>query len=296
MCSFWLLPAAILLTPQLSPAACTLETTGATFSGIDSNTDKIASLSVTCDSEYKIFLDAGSYAAGTRRLQNSKGNSISYRLWQDKAAVQEWGDNGTTYAAPPLNAAAGPPATYPVFGSLSSDAASAPPGDYSDTVRVTLTWPPYSSADKQTATMPVSFQMSEQCSLDVSGIHGFGAWPTGGSNPKGVALGSISITCSSGLQYALGIDAGQHYDGSRRGLVSGDSTVPYKLRTSSGGPEWGDVGLTAVSSDYVETHPAQAVQGDGTGQSQNFFVWGDADIAHAPAGTYSDIVNVTAVW
>ncbi|MCI5193720.1 MAG: SCPU domain-containing protein [Candidatus Electrothrix sp. AU1_5] len=146
---------------------------------------------------------------------------------------------------------------------------------------------------RQACPCPSKCQSS---SLDVSGIHGFGAWPTGGSNPKGVALGSISITCSSGLQYALGIDAGQHYDGSRRVLVSGDNTVPYKLRTSSGGPEWGDTGLTAIASDYVETHPAQAVQGNGNGQSQNFFIWGDADIGHASAGTYSDIVNITAVW
>lgn len=294
MRSFWLLPAALLLSPQLSTAACTLETTGAAFSSPDSGPSQIASLRVTCDSAYKIALDAGAWSSGSRRLQDSKGNFISYRLWQDKSAAQEWGDNGASYAAPPLSAAAGS-ATHPVFGSL-SDAASAAAGSYSDTVRVTLSWPPYGAAEQQTATLPVSFQMASGCSLDVSGIHGFGAWPTGGSNPSGVALGSVSVTCSPGIQYAVGIDAGQHYDGSRRRLASGSSMVPYKLRTSSGGTEWGDTGLKAILSDYVETHPAQAVQGGGSGQSQNFFVWGDADIAHAPAGTYADIVNVTAVW
>jgi spore coat protein U-like protein len=38
------------------------------------------------------------------------------------------------------------------------------------------------------------------------------------------------------------------------------------------------------------------VQGDGSGLIQNFFVWGDADIAHAPTGLYADTVNVTVVW
>ncbi|MCI5193721.1 MAG: hypothetical protein D3915_11455 [Candidatus Electrothrix sp. AU1_5] len=152
----------LMSSTQFAAAECMLDTTGATFSSIDSSTSKIAGLSVTCDSEYKISLDAGSSASGSRSLQDSTGDSISYRLWQDSSGSQEWGDNGITYAAPPLSAAAGPPATHPVFGSLSSDAASAPSGNYSDTVCVTLTWPPYGAEDQQKASMSVSFKMSEQ--------------------------------------------------------------------------------------------------------------------------------------
>ncbi|MCI5194544.1 MAG: hypothetical protein D3915_15755, partial [Candidatus Electrothrix sp. AU1_5] len=100
----------ILFNVRLVAAECVLDSTGATFSGIDSSTNKIASLSVTCDSEYKIAFDAGNWASGSRRLQDGKGNFITYRLWQDSSAAQEWGDNGfssATYAAPPLSAAAG---------------------------------------------------------------------------------------------------------------------------------------------------------------------------------------------
>ncbi|MCI5194535.1 MAG: hypothetical protein D3915_15690, partial [Candidatus Electrothrix sp. AU1_5] len=46
--SYWLYsPAIFFCSVQLATAACTLETTGATFSGIDSSTIKIAGLSVT---------------------------------------------------------------------------------------------------------------------------------------------------------------------------------------------------------------------------------------------------------
>ncbi|MGX9727570.1 MAG: Csu type fimbrial protein [Candidatus Electronema sp. VV] len=284
------------MSARLASAACTLtETTGATFSNLSSGSSQIASLSVTCDSEYRLALDAGAWSSGSRRLQDGKGDFITYRFWQDKSAAQEWGDNGASYAAPPLNAAAGSN-THSVFGSLSADAASAPPGDYSDTVRIMLAWPPYGTADQQSATLSVALHVTETCSMDVSGIHGFGTWPTGGSNPSGVALGSISVTCSPGIQYALGVDAGQHYDGSRRQLASGSSMVPYILRTSSSGPEWGDTGLKAIISDYIETHHAQAVQGGGTGQSQNFFLWGDAETAGAPDGNYADTVTVTITW
>lgn len=295
---FSLLSVALLLSARLAAAECSLtETSSSGFSGIASGPSQIASLRVTCDSEYRIGLDAGSWLSGTRRLQDSKGNFIAYRLWQNSSGSQEWGENGfssPTYAAPPLNAAAGTN-THPVFGSL-PDSAGAAPGSYSDTVRVTLSWPPYGAADQQTASLPVSFSVSDQCSLDVSGIHGFGSWPTGGANLSGTALGSVSVNCSPGIHYVLGLDAGQNYDGSRRRLVSGGSAVSYTLRTSGGGPEWGDTGLKAIASDYVETHPAQAVQADGSGQSQNFFVWGDADISDAPAGKYADIIKVTVVW
>lgn len=283
---------------RLAFAACTLGTTSARFSGTGSSPSQITSLRVTCDNEYRIGLDAGSWLSGTRRMQDGKGNFIAYRFWQDSSGSQEWGDNGfasTTYAAPSLNAAAGA-STHPIFGSLSS-ADNALPGNYSDTVRVILSWPPYGANDQQSVTLPVSLQLTDRCSLDVSGIHGFGAWPTGGSNPSGVALGSVSVTCSPGIHYALGLDAGQNYDGKQRRLRSGSSLIPYILRASSGsGPEWGDAGLKAVASDYTETLPAQAVRADGSGQIQNYFVWGDADIAHAPAGSYVDIVNVTVVW
>lgn len=292
--------AALLLSARLAAAACSLaEIASSGFSGTGSSSSQIASLRVTCGSEYRIGVDAGLWLAGTRRLQDGKGNFIAYRLWQDSSSAQEWGDSGfpvTTYAAAPLSAAGGGTGAHLVFGSLSG-VENAPAGEYSDTVQVILSWPPYGAEDQESAALSVSLHINESCNLDVSGIHGFGTWPTGGANLSGVALGSVSVRCSSGIHYAVGLDAGQNYDGSRRQLRSGSNVVPYILRAgSSNGPEWGDRGLNAVVSDYLETYPAEALQADGSGQSQNFFIWGDADISHAQDGSYADTVNITIAW
>jgi spore coat protein U-like protein len=132
--------------------------------------------------------------------------------------------------------------------------------------------------------------------MDVSGISGFGTWPTNGVNPAGIPLGSVSVNCSAGITFALGIDAGAHYNGRDRQLAGHNTFVTYVLRIAANGPEWGDTGLSTINGDYVDTHPAQAVMAEATGAVQHFFVWGDAFVAKASAGSYIDTINVTAVW
>jgi spore coat protein U-like protein len=153
------------------------------------------------------------------------------------------------------------------------------------------------AANQQGANVQLSLEVSGTCSLDVNGIQGFGAWPTGSTGSTGVALGSLGVNCAAGVAYAVGIDAGQHYEGAYRRMGNGGVYVPYVLRVGgSNGPEWGDTGLSTILSSYMETHPAPAVQENGDGSLQSFSLWGDADISDAPAGTYSDTVNVTVVW
>ncbi|HEY0719693.1 MAG TPA: spore coat protein U domain-containing protein [Gammaproteobacteria bacterium] len=260
---------------------------------------QVASVSVSCDSEYRLGLDAGSSPSGSRRLGDGNGNFVSYQLWQDGAATLEWGDSGLaipTYPAPSLYAVgSGTPVTYAVTGTLSA-AAEIPAGLYTDTVQVTLAYPPYGPADQQTADIHLALNVTGTCSVDVSGVHGFGLWPAGAA-PTGVALGAVNVTCPTGLAYAVGLDAGLNYEGSRRMSDGAGAYIPYLLRLGAGnGPEWGDRGLSAIESGYLETHPAQAAFGAGIGSAQPFFIWGDAHIGAVPAGSYNDSVSVTVVW
>jgi hypothetical protein len=72
MRGFSLLTAVLLLSARLAAAECSLtETSSSGFSGTGGGPGQIASLRVTCDSEYRIGLDAGSWLSGTRRLQDS---------------------------------------------------------------------------------------------------------------------------------------------------------------------------------------------------------------------------------
>jgi spore coat protein U-like protein len=289
--------AGLLFGSRLAFAGCSLvEVPSSGFSDTDGGPSQVAAVSVDCGGEYRIGLDAGAWMAGTRRLHDGKGNFIAYRLWQDGAATKEWGDSGlsvTTYAAPPLIGGSGI-ASYPLFGTLMG-ADSAPPGEYQDLVSVILAHPPYTDSERQTANLSLSLRVIGRCSLDVSGIQGFGVWPPSTEPLTGVALGSLTVACSPGVRYAVGVDAGQHYDGRQRRLRKGSDHIPYRLRAANG-MELGDQGLNAVAADYVETYPAQALQGDSDGGIESFFIWGDADVTHAPTGTYRDTVRVTVVW
>lgn len=153
------------------------------------------------------------------------------------------------------------------------------------------------AAQQQSKSVEITLELASTCVLNVNNVQGFGTWPTGSEKINGVALGSISVSCANGLAYAVGIDAGENYDGTARRLKNGTAFVSYALRAnSSGGPEWGDTGLNNIASNYVPTHPAPAVQGTGNGSAQTISLWGDAKIPAASAGVYADRVNITLLW
>ncbi len=153
------------------------------------------------------------------------------------------------------------------------------------------------TAEQQSKQVEITLELAATCVLNVDDIQGFGSWPTGNENIDQVTLGVVTVTCADGMAYGIGIDAGENYDGASRRLFNGTDYVAYVLRShSSNGQEWGDTGLSAISGDYITTHPAQAVQGAGNGASQSITLWGDATVADAPGGTYKDRVNIILVW
>ena len=277
---------------------CDLSSTNYTFTGLRNTEREMTTIDVSCDEEYQIALDAGRWFFGSRQLRNNSNEMIQYRLWADLNGVMEWGDLGFggTYAAPPVIVGAGGSNTHKVFGRIYLDQGTLPSGIYRDSVGITLGWPPYGDDQRKKYTLDLTFLAEEQCDVDVSGIRGFGTWPAGGADPEGIALGSVGVTCTSGVQYALGIDAGQHYNGNHRRLLGQGSSISYILRTEKNGREWGDTGLAALSGDYVETHPGTIQTGNGNGLTQHFFVWGDAEISGKSSGNYADRVDFTVVW
>ncbi len=277
---------------------CELIATDATFMKSDRHIQEVALLEVACNSDYKISLNAGRWFSGTRQLRNQNYLTLLYTLWADAQGSVEWGDIGFggTYAANPVTWTTDGNHNHKIFGNITQVGPQLPTGLYSDSVDVILSWPPYGDKNRKEYILNLSFLAKEQCTLDVSGVHGFGTWPAGADDLAGVALGHVNLTCSFGVQFAIGIDAGLHYNGQQRHLFDNGNRIAYRLRTEPNGNEWGDSGLATLLSDYVETHPGGIVQGDGNGQTQHFFVWGDASVASAPAGRYTDEVSFTVVW
>lgn len=103
-----------------------------------------ATISVTCNDgvAYQVALDAGlnSGTAGDRQLVNAAGDAIPYTLNYGGTTIA-WGDSGagdTFPAGEPLAATGtGAEEALAVDGMVAA-AVAAPPGDYTDTVTITV--------------------------------------------------------------------------------------------------------------------------------------------------------------
>ncbi|MCP4213843.1 MAG: spore coat protein U domain-containing protein [bacterium] len=262
---------------------------------------QVAGLDTQCTTEYRLYLDGGQNMSSARRLSDGAGNFITYYLWQDSGAGVEWGSaglgSGVIYPASPLTATgSGLVTTHPIYGTALTAGAS-PPGIYTDLVHVTLTWFPYGPGDILETDLPLNLNLTGSCSLDLSGLGDFGTWPAGSADLQGMALGSLSVGCTLGVNFTVGIDAGQNLQGVSRRMRNGVEFIPYVLwADGSRTTPWGDTGLTAIEPGYVETHPDPAQVGVATGGAMSFFIWGDAMINGHSAGTYSDTVTITVAW
>ena len=265
------------------------------------NIMQLGDLQLECDSSFQLGLGGGQNFSGARRLSDGAGHFISYFLWKDSGAGSEWGDNGMNTASPypadPLSGTGtGSPTVFPVFGTAQT-AGAFPPGSYSDIVHVILAWPPYGSGDSSETDLFITLNLTGNCTLDVSGLSGFGEWPSNSPNLEGIALGAVTVNCTPGLNFAVGMNAGMNFQGGIRNMRNGTELIPYILWADAGRSlPWGDNGLSLIEPLYAETYPAPAQTGTGAGTSQSFFVWGDAMINGFPAGTYSDTVGVSVVW
>jgi spore coat protein U-like protein len=105
--------------------------------------DASTQLSVTCTrtTPYSVSLSAGANAGGLNafgsRAMKSGTNTLAYQLYLDAARSQVWGNgtNSSVYAG----TGTGSTQQLTIYGRLPS-VAQAAPGDYTDTVTVTITY------------------------------------------------------------------------------------------------------------------------------------------------------------
>jgi spore coat protein U-like protein len=104
------------------------------------------------------------------------------------------------------------------------------------------------------------------------------------------ATSTITVTCTSGATYDIGLDAGANESSAddtttRRMINGGTNYVSYDLLQPDGVTHWGN---TVSTDTYADT---------GTGSPQAFTVNGTVPIQSTPpAGAYSDTVQVTVTY
>lgn len=101
--------------------------------------------------------------------------------------------------------------------------------------------------------------------------------------------GSITVNCTPGIIFSIGLDGGQHYLGASRLMSDGlGHFISYDLVSDMFGP-WGDGGIT---------YPAPLLQDWLTTGEDVFVVFADLtpQPLTTPAGFYSDVVRVTVFY
>lgn len=140
-------------------------------------------------------------------------------------------------------------------------------------------------------TLNVSATVAVDCTVTTTAVN-FGNM---NATQTSTATGDVSVTCTTGTPYTITLDGGLNLISNIRQMkntTDGASLAQYNLYGSLGGSGWGDAG-------YANTYPyAAGVPDTSNGVAQPHPVYGQAIATNAsnqpaPAGAYSDIVNVT---
>lgn len=135
-------------------------------------------------------------------------------------------------------------------------------------------------------TIPITLVVTNDCVISAPDVD-FGAAPlVGGFDP---VTQSISIRCSAGATYSVGLSNGNHYaDGSRR-MASGSDYLRYNLFKSDRSV-WGSSGSERWSSDAASVNPG--LYDGSTRQQFTYSAEIDATQITPPNGTYTDSIVV----
>jgi spore coat protein U-like protein len=129
------------------PGSCTATTSGVAFGDyVGSQLDAQGSITVNCDLDlpYSIDIDGGAGGGGTRQMSKLGAPSVKlvYELYQESGRTTVWG--GDSYSTGGAVAKGGQfglgtGELHNVFGRILAGAGTSP-GDYSDTVLVTINY------------------------------------------------------------------------------------------------------------------------------------------------------------
>jgi spore coat protein U-like protein len=145
---------------------------------------------------------------------------------------------------------------------------------------------PKAGALTATTTMNVTATVLSSCSVSATDL-AFGNYnPISGAALDGAT--SISVTCTNGTSYNVGISAGGGAGATTasRKMTNGANTLNYTL--------YRDAGRTNVWGDIVAT---DTLPGTGSGAAQPIDVYGRIPGGQtAPSGGYSDTVTITVTY
>jgi spore coat protein U-like protein len=143
------------------------------------------------------------------------------------------------------------------------------------------------AAETSTANFPINATISSTCSLSATGID-FGEVGTAGATTLQTdGTGSITVTCTTGGAYSIGLDDGLYNVAAQRNAQSASNTLAYDLYSDA-------------ARGTVWTSAAAPVTGTGNAAAQVITVYGriaaGLPFAASNGAPYNDTVLVTLTY
>lgn len=301
--------AAIGLSGTASATSCSFAISALNFGDVDTlagnAVDVTATLSINCTQILtgtlrvcpNIGPGSGGSSGATRRLSDGAGHTLSYRLYQDSSRSISWGSvEHTALGTPPtfdfvtsINGSVS--ASRTIYGRVLGGQQAATPGTYTSSFTSADVKISYSElqifncltlASPVTATFVAEAKVQPNCLITAQNID-FGSRGVLRSNTD--ANGSLSVTCTPGTAYTVGLDAGLYAGTPGRQMANGSARIAYELHRN------------AARTQPWSTAVGQMAGGTGAGSAQAFTVYGRVPPQPSPApGTYADTVVATVTY
>jgi|GEM_PF-116601 len=254
-------------------------------------------------------LNASLTSGNQGQLKNTTGDGINYQIYADQH-FQEQLQLGTpynyynSYILDLLGLLGGSNADIPMYFRIPATAThNLGVGAYSDTLSIQWDWNICTGIgllnlclgrDQGTATSQVNLHLEilPDCAITAPDVNF-------GSAPLVVAFTSvtqtISIRCTKGQDYSVGINDGLHADGTQRRLHHNNHYLHYDIYQGTGGNQrWGRQGPERRAASDANVNPGNL---DGL-STQGFHYRAEIDVNQAtpPPGTYTDTLVIDVAF
>ncbi|GHB13275.1 Csu type fimbrial protein [Salinicola rhizosphaerae] len=242
-------------------------------------------------------------------LRNSAGDTIGYTIFAD-AAGQAQITPGTaynyynSYILGLLGLLGGQAANLPMyFRTQPGSAGNVSAGTYTDTLTVSWNWSICTgigvagvclgrNSGTATTVISLSLTISPDCAIDAPSLD-FGSAPL--VSGFDAVTQTISIRCTKGSSYTVGINDGLNASGTQRRMAAGGNFLAYEIyQGASSQTRWGSSGSARRSSATADLQP-----GNTDGVSWQGFTY-RAEILPAqatpPPATYTDTLVVDVAF
>lgn len=271
--------------------SCSISSAGIAFSPYNTQTkaavDGVGTIVVTCSGDgatnsLSLNLTGGSTGSCSSRQMRSGANVLSYQVYQDAGRATLFCDGGSRLDINmDFTTGSSQTRSFTMYGRIAAGQNPVFGAAYSDQLSVALKRGGNTLA---TTTASITAAAAAICTV-TAGTLGFGTY---NGTTAATAAAAISVNCSNGAAYQVGLDDGLDPSATARRMAGpGGARLSYELYSNSARTlAWGDGSALGAR-----------VSGTGSGSAQSLTVYGRIPAGQlVAAGSYTDSVVVTVEY